>query len=146
RAGTQPLVLRVGGDHGEHARDFYASTDSNGDTIMQRDAGEPNPSEAFTNLFGSGMQQSAEPSPRERLRGKRASVLDSVLVDFDRAMSEVGSVDRQRLERHADHIRQVERSLDAVSLIVCEDPALNLPAGMPDNFSDGDGRFDDLIA
>jgi hypothetical protein len=146
RMGATPLALRVGGDHGEHARDFYLSTDSNGDTIVQRDPGEPNPSVAFDNLFGNAGGEVAEPSPRERLRAKRGSVLDSVLSDFGRAMGEVGSVDRQRLERHADHIRQVERSIQATAQIVCDNPALNLPAGMPDNFNDGDGRFDDLIA
>ncbi len=145
RLGVAPLTLRVGGDHGEHARDFYASTDSQGSTIIQRDPCEPDPAKAFDTLFGSVADPGQQLSARDRLRAKRGSVLDSVLSDFNRVMGEVGSTDRQRLERHADHLRQVEASINQVARIVCDNPALNLPSNIPDNLTDGNGRFDDII-
>ncbi len=145
RLGVVPLTLRVGGDHGEHARDFYVSSDTQGGTIIQRDPCEPDPAVAFDNLFGAIQGPAQELSPRERLRARRGSVLDSVLGDFNRVMAEVGSADRERLERHADHLRQVENNVNSVAQIVCDNPTLNLPSGMPDDLTDGDSRFDDLI-
>jgi hypothetical protein len=145
RMGYTPLNLRVGGDNGEHARDFYVSTDSSGQEIIQRDAGQPDPQRAFDDLFGSLTASDQELSPVERLRAKRGSVLDSVLEDFDRVMSEVGSVDRERLERHADHIRQAESSIQTTVQIVCDNPTLSLASGLPDSLTSGDGRSDDLI-
>jgi hypothetical protein len=145
RLGVPALNLRVGGDHGEHARDFYTSQNSQGETIIQRDPGQPNPRLAFDALFGAVTPGDRELTPRERLRAKRGSVLDAVLSGFNRVIGAAGQVDRMRLERHADHIRQIEREIDRTAQIVCENPTLVLPDGTPRSFVDDSGRMDDLI-
>ena len=140
RLGVAPLSLRVGAQSNEHARDFYVSGGS-----IQRAAGEPDPSRAFRNLFGAP-DITPQPTAQERLRAKRGSVLDGVLGNFNRLSSQVGSVDRARLERHADLIRELERGLDQTVQIVCENPSQTPPAGLGNAFEDDNGPQDDLIA
>lgn len=66
----------------------------------------------FERLF-SGFQLSSE--ELTRLRAQRASVLDTVKAQFTEVQSQLGSVDRTRLEQHLEMIRGVERRLDLLS-------------------------------
>lgn len=63
------------------------------------------PKQTFTRLFGD---TDATQSEVELLLNQRRSVLDAVLNDFKNVTTSVGYDDRQRLERHAGHIRDIE--------------------------------------
>ncbi len=63
------------------------------------------PKQAFARLFGD---TDASQSEVEILMNQRRSVLDAVLTDFQNVSAAVGYDDRQRLERHASHIRDIE--------------------------------------
>jgi len=65
------------------------------------------PQQVFTRLFGEGEQGAAQV---DNLLEKRRSVLDTVLQDFAAVNQTLGYDDRIRLERHANHIRDIETS------------------------------------
>lgn len=132
----QVLNLRVGERPGEHVRSYRM------DGTL--DEGIPNPRLAFDRLFAGKPTGTA--TPEERLRGKRASILDAVRANFDRAVAGAGADDRMRLQRHADHVRQFELTLDSTTRIVCQSPQLVPPRPLPAAFEQGEGRFDDAIA
>jgi uncharacterized protein DUF1552 len=83
---------------------------------------EDSPSNLFTQLFSGPLPTPAgaavDPAAKaefERLRGKKQSILDRTLDEYQRISAQVGPADRARLGVHMDAIRSVERSLDAVS-------------------------------
>ncbi len=81
------------------------------------------PQQAFSRMFGDTSAGEAEV---ERLLEQRRSVLDSVLQEFQAVSATVGYDDRQRLERHASHIRDIEgRVADAgaATAAACESPS-----------------------
>jgi|GEM_PF-617884 len=142
--GAAPLNLRVGGDHTEHARDFYATQNGSGETVILRDPCQQDPRAAFDSLFGA-VGQPPEQTPQARLRRKQGSVLDAVLGQFNGLMNVVGADDRARLDRHATHIRELERQLDEVVTVTCEEPQQNFPGGLPTTTDTGEARADDLF-
>ncbi|HUS64766.1 MAG TPA: DUF1552 domain-containing protein [Kofleriaceae bacterium] len=75
---------------------------------------EDDPFALFTRLFGDG----ADPEAAARRRAQRETVLAAVKASYQRLEARVGAEDRQRLEAHAEAVRQVERrlvDLDAAS-------------------------------
>ncbi len=91
----EPMVLRMS----------YAGPDDPRTPIDE-------PKQAFTRMFGD---TEAGESEIEELHRKRASVLDAVLDEFNAVDAALGYDDRQRLERHASAIRDLENQLTAVS-------------------------------
>lgn len=79
------------------------------------------PKQAFARLFGD---TEATQSEVEILLNQRRSVLDAVLTEFQSVSAAVGYDDRQRLERHASHIRDIEDRVAAISPTVaaCASP------------------------
>jgi hypothetical protein len=80
------------------------------------------PKQAFARLFGD---TSAAQPEIDRLHKKRASVLDAVLGEFRAVGSTLGYDDRQRLERHASAIRDLENQISSMSgsnSAVCKSP------------------------
>ena len=49
-------------------------------------------------------------SEMDRLAVQRKSVLDTAIKDFERLKAKLGGVDRQRVEKHLDLVRQVEQT------------------------------------
>lgn len=84
------------------------------------------PKQVFTRLFGDTLASQAE---IEALHARRKSVLDAVLGEFNSVNGTLGYDDRQKLERHATAIRDLEHQLDIMSTpgLMC-----NVPAGPPD--------------
>jgi hypothetical protein len=83
-------------------------------------AGQPrspidNPETAFNTLFGS-ISPDLEQAKKDAIR--RKSVLDVVLGDFESRRAKLTAKDKARLDAHADSLREVEVSLDAV----CQSP------------------------
>lgn len=79
------------------------------------------PQQAFTRLFGDTDAGQAE---IEAIGRRRASVLDAVLGDFNSVDAKLGYDDRQRLQRHAQAIRDLEGQLEVVSSTknMCQNP------------------------
>ncbi len=84
---------------------------------------ERNPVLAFSQIFGN-VQPSGEPDPEVlRIRALKRSVLDGVLGGFGHLQKRVGARDAQLLEAHAEHIRGMEKQLDALGeLAACTIP------------------------
>jgi hypothetical protein len=97
-----------GGDYGKHRMSY-------------NDAGDPNdpvfsPHLAYTSLFSDfSAADPAEQAERDALLARDLSVLDLVSENARRLMSRVGVQDQQRLQRHFDEIRDLERRLGAVT-------------------------------
>ncbi len=80
---------------------------------------EDDPSKVFARLFSAGVPApaggaGANPAANEefaRLRARRKSILDHAMVEYQRMASVVGGGDKQRLDRHMEVIRQVEKGL-----------------------------------
>ncbi|MDQ3036062.1 MAG: DUF1552 domain-containing protein [Myxococcota bacterium] len=68
---------------------------------------------------------------RERLRGQRGRVLDSLGSSFSALSGRVSAADRARLEAHAERLTDLEARLGAPSAMTCASPELVLPAGYP---------------
>ena len=83
------------------------------------------PKQVFTRLFGDSLASQAE---IEALRKRRRSVLDAVLGEFNSVNATLGYDDKQKLERHATAIRDIERQLDIMNM-----PNANckVPSGPP---------------
>ncbi len=79
------------------------------------------PQQAFARLFGDTDSSQSE---IEILHKQRRSVLDAVLTEFQTLGSSIGYDDRQRLERHASHIRDIESRVVEIpaSVAACVSP------------------------
>ncbi|HXU84152.1 MAG TPA: DUF1552 domain-containing protein, partial [Polyangia bacterium] len=80
------------------------------------------PAMVFARLFSMGVPApTGAPSVNPQadaefaaLRARKKSILDRTLDEYSRVSGTVGMVDKQRLARHMDGIREFERGLDAV--------------------------------
>lgn len=70
---------------------------------------EGDPRATFERLFADF--EPGEPSPMQRLRAARGSVLDSVADSYEAVAGRASARDRQRLEAHAAKIRELELRL-----------------------------------
>jgi len=76
--------------------------------------GQSSPRVAYDTLFTSFVppdDEDAAIKASELL--KRQSVIDLVRADYQRLIPQLGTVDRQRMQRHLDEIRDLEKLLDA---------------------------------
>lgn len=103
---------------------------------------EGNPTAAFDRLFGDF--EPGEPSPMQRLRAARGSVLDSVAGSYESIANRLSAADRQRLEAHAAKIRELELRLGNIAGggQGCGLPEFTLP---PD-YDESSDDFDDVGA
>lgn len=95
-----------------------------------------NPQLAFQSLFtGFVPPDPAEAAKAKALLERRSSVLDLVAEDTEALLPQLGSVDKQRMERHLDEIRGLENRLsgmelpDAPSCMLPENPGADWPIG-----------------
>ncbi len=77
---------------------------------------ESDPRKLFARLFTAGMSTGAGGTSGmmpeiDRLAVQRKSVLDTVLKDLTRLKGKLGGVDRERVEKHFDLVRQVEQRI-----------------------------------
>lgn len=101
------------------------------------------PLEALVEVFGPPMP--AEPPPtktlRDRLLGRRASILDAVAGEYIALSKKVGTADRAQLEQHAEFIRALETHLGGTLSADCMRPS---EASIPsfDPFQNANGLLD----
>lgn len=95
---------------------------------------EDDPVAAYQRIFGDS---SGDEGELAILRAKRHSVLDAVKEDLDELSGMLGAADRQRLEQHADSIRQVEQLIDSTSDLggncMLPDPPSPVPGSLYDH-------------
>jgi hypothetical protein len=110
------------------------------DTISWASPNEPlpmirDPRVAFDLLFGAG--NTAE--DRAARRDTRRTILDYISGEVERVRRQLGSSDRQRLDRYLDNVREVERRIQAVEAHNRSGEPRELPeapAGVPDSFTE----------
>jgi hypothetical protein len=110
------------------------------DTISWASPNEPlpmirDPRVAFDMLFGSG----ASPEDRIARRETRKSILDWIGGEVERVRRQLGTGDRQRLDRYMDNVREIERRIQAVEARNNSGEKRELPdapAGVPDSFTE----------
>ena len=133
--------------------------------ILHAGANDPvslfgNPNDVFSRLFADlpapGTGGSGEPPPPppplttiDRIRSRRGSVLDTVNASFSRLRAQLGAVDRDRLDAHADKIRVLETRYpndfgDSTFLPSgeCEQPVIELPS----NYESRSAQFENSSA
>lgn len=104
---------------------------------------EQNPQVVFERLFGDG-STAEERAARMDLK---ASLLDSVTGDIAALQRTLPAVDRQRLDRYLEDVREIERRLQ----LIASSPAADLdvpakPIGIPSSFTEHAKLMADLCA
>jgi hypothetical protein len=110
------------------------------DTISWSSPSDPlpmirDPRVAFEMLFGSG----GSPEERAERRATRRSILDWIMKDVAEVRTALGAVDRRRMDRYLDNVREVERRIQMVERHNSGGEARELPdapPGVPDSFSE----------
>ena len=110
------------------------------DSISWASPSEPlpmirDPRVAFDMLFGAG----GSPEERAERRETRRSILDWILRDVAEVRKELGAVDRNRMDRYFDNVREIERRIQMVQMHNSDGEPRALPdapAGVPDSFSE----------
>ena len=116
----------------EHERIFWSGDNELIETIIK-------PQLAFDRVFPNGPPDPNmnEPPPVDYLSLRRKSVLDGVLQNFNRLEKRVSAADRQRLEAHAERVREIEQSLDNMGVggapPICDDGLAVTLSGLPHN-------------
>jgi hypothetical protein len=93
------------------------------------------PRVAFDMLFGSGSSK----EDRAERRQLRRSILDWIAGQVTDVRNELGAGDRNRLDKYLDHVREIERRIQAIEARNTSGEARELPgapAGVPDSFSE----------
>ena len=93
------------------------------------------PRVAFDMLFGAG----GSPEERAERRDTRRSILDWILRDVTEVRQALGTVDRHRMDRYLDSVRELERRIQMIEQQNSggEQRALpDAPRGVPDSFSE----------
>lgn len=95
-----------------------------------------NPRTAFDMLFGAG----GSDEDRAQRRKLHSSILDWVRADAAKMKASLGAVDRRRLERYLDSVREIERRIQVVEATNSDKGVgrelPSAPAGVPDSFSE----------
>lgn len=95
-----------------------------------------NPRTAFDMLFGAG----GSDEDRAQRRKLHSSILDWVMSDVATMKAGLGAVDRRRVDRYLDSVREIERRIQLVESTNTGKGAdrelPSAPAGVPDSFSE----------
>jgi len=110
------------------------------DSISWASPNEPlpmirDPRVAFDMLFGTG----GSPADRVARRQSRRSILDWIQGEVASVRSELGTGDKNRLDRYLNNVREIERRIQAIEARNSSGEQRELPeapAGVPDSFSE----------
>lgn len=124
----QFIAQRIGADDRFQSMEFGILTDPWGASIQTRMSyaatgqyvhPDADPRSVFRRMFG-GISQDAQ--TLENLRLRRRSVLDLVLGELNDIRGRVGAFEKQKLDRHLDSIRHLERGLFPENQGACQTP------------------------
>ena len=110
------------------------------DSISWSKADEPmpmirDPRTVFDQLFGVG----ATKEDRAQRRKEDRSILDTLMGSVDRLKSQIGSVDKARLDDYLSDIREIERRIQKVESVNSSGEQRELPGapvGVPDSYEE----------
>jgi len=110
------------------------------DSISWASPNEPlpmirDPRVAFDMLFGTG----GTPADRSARRQTRRSILDWIHGEVATVRKELGTGDKNRLDRYLNNVREIERRIQAIEARNTSGDQRELPeapAGVPDSFSE----------
>ncbi len=110
------------------------------DSISWASPNEPlpmirDPRVAFDMLFGTG----GSPEDRVARRQSRRSILDWIQGEVATVRKELGTGDKNRLDRYLNNVREIERRIQAIEARNSSGEQRELPeapAGVPDSFSE----------
>ena len=110
------------------------------DSISWASPNEPlpmirDPRVAFDMLFGAG----SSPEDRKERRGTRRSILDWIQSDLSDLRNDLGAVDKQRMDKYLETVREIERRIQMVEAYNNSGNQRAMPgapAGVPDSFSE----------
>jgi hypothetical protein len=104
---------------------------------------ELNPQVVFERMFGDGTT-SAERAAR---RKRDQSILDSLRTSIARLRGDLGPSDRERLDRYAENVREIERRLQiAIKASAVAPENIEVPVGVPQSFDEHIKLQFDLLA
>lgn len=109
--------LEIGVDPNIESRISFASS-------AQQLPIESDPQNTWQRLFPNGASGGAEPV-RDMRAARRRSVLDFVAEDFAALTPLLSAQDRQKLEAHADLVRDLEKRLAVSAAVSCNAPSLD---------------------
>jgi hypothetical protein len=108
---------------------------------------EDDPAAVYSSVFA---ELHTDPAVLAEQRGRRRSILDSVLGEYARVQTELGSADRQRLEAHVTAVRELELRLARQASLggpACSDPVIEpVDARTNDSYPDVGALQTDLMA
>jgi len=137
-----PLNLMVGYPGGHKSLD-YISYSGPGNAVQAIN----NPWTAYKQFMNLGVS-SGSAEAEERIRKRRESVLDLVKEQFDDLKkAPLSKADRDKLEQHFSHIRELEVSMSSSS-VSCLDDGVKLRAQEYEGRGEGgdfDGQYDDYV-
>ncbi|MDG2307083.1 MAG: DUF1552 domain-containing protein [Candidatus Binatia bacterium] len=80
---------------------------------------EDNPINAYERIFGDGT------TPPPGAGDPRLPILDTASAELQALQTQLGSTERQKLERHLDSLREVEQRLEAAAGVSCDPSGWN---------------------
>jgi hypothetical protein len=83
---------------------------------------ESDPQNTWKRLFPGGASTGTAAPMRDARAARRKSVLDFVADDFGQLAPKLSSADRQKLEAHADIVRDLEQRLQVGAAVSCSTP------------------------
>jgi len=93
------------------------------------------PRAVFDQMFGAGGSE----EEREARRRTNSSILDWITVRINGLKSELGPMDRQRLDQYLENVREIERRIQQVEVRNTQGEQREFPAapaGIPDSFEE----------
>jgi hypothetical protein len=119
---------------------FYGANGTSGYAVS------PSPLDALLEVFGPPAPTEPPPTKtlKDRLTGRRASILDAVAGEYTSLAKKLGPEDRAQLEQHAEFIRTLETHLGGTLNADCVRPSeADIPAY--DVFANPNGQLDAAI-
>jgi hypothetical protein len=102
------------------------------------------PRALFERMFGDGTVLSAE--ARLAQAAERRSILDYVMGDTQKLKTDLGSIDRRKLDEYLSSIREIERQMEKAAKDNTQvDPKMDKPYGVPADFAEHFRLMTDIV-
>ena len=107
-------------------------------------APEHNPRFVFERLFGAGAARERVANLKRRQQ-EQQSILDFVLEDARAVNARLDGRDKQKLDQYLTSVREIERRIENSERIPVNNPGVDAPAGVPDNYAEHVALMFDML-